>query len=186
MKGTTEIRRENLRNLSSVSRALEKRDLGSAMTGRSTAVPKEIACAWDAHRVRRVVLMQRESFLGLTQVLAIDLLIFVIMVFISARSRIRSPFGSDVLCGSGRSVHCGSLELAELLLVHGRHHGGRHRSQERNSHVDRNSILGERLELREAIYHAGRRRLLRDSMTALRLFSLLAPLASAGGSAASC
>jgi Cu/Ag efflux pump CusA len=46
---TTEIRRENLRNMSAVTVRLEKRDLGSAMQEIQRRLPKEIALPPGTH-----------------------------------------------------------------------------------------------------------------------------------------
>jgi Cu/Ag efflux pump CusA len=67
---TTEIRRENLRNMSAVTARLEKRDLGSAIREIQLRLPKEIAIPPGTHiEFGGLYEMQRESFLGLTQVL---------------------------------------------------------------------------------------------------------------------
>ena len=74
--------------------------------------------------------MQRESFLGLTQVLLGSiLLIFIILVFeFRSFSHPIAILVATILCGSGALLALLRDEHdTEYLIVHGRHHGGRHR-----------------------------------------------------------
>ncbi|MFB3779553.1 MAG: efflux RND transporter permease subunit, partial [Bryobacteraceae bacterium] len=103
-EGTTEIRRENLRNMSAVTARLEKRDLGSAIQEIRQRLPKEIALPPGTHvEYGGLYEMQRESFLGLTQVLLLSiLLIFVILVFeFRSFSHPIAILAATILCGSG-------------------------------------------------------------------------------------
>jgi Cu/Ag efflux pump CusA len=101
-EGTTEIRRENLRNMSAVTARLEKRDLGSAIKEIQQRLPKEIRLPPGTHiEYGGLYEMQRESFLGLTQVLLLSiLLIFVILIFeFRSFSHPIAIIGATILCG---------------------------------------------------------------------------------------
>jgi CzcA family heavy metal efflux pump len=188
-EGTTEIRRENLRNLSAVTARLEKRDLGSAMQEIQQRLPKEISLPPGTHiEYGGLYEMQRESFLGLTQVLLLSiLLIFVILVFeFRSFSHPIAILGATILCGSGALaalwVTGTTLNISSFMgaiMVIGI--------------VQKNGILmldseqyfsGKGYELREAIFHAGRRRLRPILMTALATIFGMAPLAVGVGSGA--
>jgi Cu/Ag efflux pump CusA len=82
-EGQTEIHRENLRNLSAVTARLERRDLGSAMAEIQQRLPKEVHLPPGVDiEYGGLYQIQRESFLGLTQVLLMSIvLIFIILVF---------------------------------------------------------------------------------------------------------
>ena len=103
-EGQTEIRRENLRNLSAVTARLENRDLGSAMDEIKQRLFKEVAIPPGTEiEFGGLYQMQRESFLGLTQVLLGSiLLIFIILVFeFRSFSHPIAILVATILCGSG-------------------------------------------------------------------------------------
>ncbi len=188
-EGTTEIRRENLRNLSSVTARLEKRDLGSAMQEIQQRLPKEIALPPGMHiEYGGLYQMQRESFLGLTQVLLLSiLLIFVILVFeFRSFSHPIAILAATILCGSGalaalwitgNTLNISSF-MGVIMVVGIVHKNG-------ILMLDSQQYFSEKgYELREAIFHAGRRRLRPITMTALATIFGLAPLAFGVGSGA--
>ena len=80
-EGQTEIRRENLRNMSAVTARLEGRDLGSAMDEIRTRLFKEVSLPPGTDvEFGGLYQIQRESFVGLFKVLLMSiLLIFIIL-----------------------------------------------------------------------------------------------------------
>ncbi len=186
---TTEIRRENLRNLSAVTARLEKRDLGSAMQGIQRRLPREIALPPGTHiEYGGLYEMQRESFLGLTQVLLLSiLLIFVILVFeFRSFSHPIAILAATILCGSGALVALWmtgttlniSSFMGAIMVIGIVHKNG-------ILMLDSEQFFSEQgYELREAIFHAGRRRLRPILMTALATIFGMAPLAVGVGSGA--
>jgi CzcA family heavy metal efflux pump len=188
-EGTTEIRRENLRNMSAVTARLEKRDLGSAIKEIQRRLPVEIALPPGTHiEYGGLYEMQRESFLGLTQVLLLSiLLIFIILVFeFRSFSHPIAILVATILCGSGAlmalwitgtTLNISSFMGAIMVI----------------GIVHKNGILMLDAEqdfskkgyaLLDAIYHAGRRRLRPILMTALATIFGMAPLALGVGSGA--
>jgi CzcA family heavy metal efflux pump len=188
-EGQTEIHRENLRNLAAVTARLEGRDLGSAIAEIRTRLFKEVVIPADAEvQFGGLYEVQRESFLGLTQVLFLSvLLIFIILVFeFRSFSHPIAILSATILCGSGA--------LLALFLTH----------QTLNISsfmgaimvvgiVHKNGILMLDAEkqfseaghpLREAVFHAGRRRLRPILMTALATVFGMLPLALGVGSGA--
>lgn len=188
-EGTTEIRRENLRNMSAVTARLEKRDLGSAIQEIQQRLPKEISLPPGTHiEYGGLYEMQRESFLGLTQVLLLSiLLIFVILVFeFRSFSHPIAILAATVLCGSGALVALWvtgtalniSSFMGAIMVVGIVHKNG-------ILMLDSEQYFSEKgYELREAIFHAGRRRLRPILMTALATVFGMAPLAAGVGSGA--
>ncbi|MBI3473155.1 MAG: efflux RND transporter permease subunit [Candidatus Solibacter usitatus] len=188
-EGATEIHRENLRNLSSVTARLEKRDLGSAMQEIQQRLPKEIPLPPGTHiEYGGLYEVQRESFLGLTQVLLLSiLLIFVILVFeFRSFSHPIAILAATILCGSGAlaalwitgtTLNISSF-MGAIMVVGIVHKNG-------ILMLDSEQYFSERgYELREAIFHAGRRRLRPILMTALATIFGMAPLAVGVGSGA--
>ena len=188
-EGQTEIHRENLRPLSNVTARLTGRDLGSAMDEIQRRLPKEIAIpAGTEIEYGGSYQIQKESFLGLTQVLLGSiLLIFIILVFeFRSFSHPTAILVATILCGSGA--------LAALWITH--------TTLNISSFmgaimvvgiVQKNGILmldAERtyseqgLGLRDAIFQAGRRRLRPILMTALATIFGMLPLAFGAGSGA--
>mgnify|MGYP000035341017 CR=1 FL=1 len=188
-EGTTEIRRENLRNMSAVTARLEKRDLGSAIREIQDRLPREITLPPGTHiEYGGLYEMQRESFLGLTQVLLLSiLLIFVILVFeFRSFSHPIAILAATILCGSGAllalwitgvTLNISSF-MGAIMVVGIVHKNG-------ILMLDSEQYFSERgYELREAIFHAGRRRLRPILMTALATIFGMAPLAIRVGSGA--
>lgn len=188
-EGTTEIRRENLRNMSAVTARLEKRDLGSAIREIQQRLPAEIALPPGTHiEYGGLYEMQRESFLGLTQVLLLSiLLIFIILVFeFRSFSHPLAILVATILCGSGAlmalwitgtTLNISSF-MGAIMVVGIVHKNG-------ILMLDAEQYFSEKgYELRDAIYHAGRRRLRPIVMTALATIFGMAPLALGVGSGA--
>jgi multidrug efflux pump subunit AcrB len=188
-QGITEIRRENLRNLSSVTAHLENRDLGSAMDEIQRRLPGEVPLPAGTHiEYGGLYQMQRESFLGLTQVLLLSiLLIFVILVFeFRSFSHPIAILVATILCGSGAlaalwitgsTLNISSF-MGAIMVVGIVHKNG-------ILMLDAEQSFSEKgYELREAIFHAGRRRLRPILMTALATIFGMAPLAVGVGSGA--
>ncbi len=188
-EGTTEIRRENLRNMSAVTARLEKRDLGSAMQEIQQRLSKEITLPPGTQiEYGGLYEMQRESFLGLTQVLLLSiLLIFVILVFeFRSFSHPLAILAATILCGSGAlmalwitgtTLNISSF-MGAIMVIGIVHKNG-------ILMLDSEQYFTEKgFELREAIFHAGRRRLRPILMTALATIFGMAPLAIGVGSGA--
>ena len=188
-EGTTEIRRENLRNMSAVTARLEKRDLGSAMQEIQQRLPKELALPPGVHiEYGGLYEMQKESFLGLTQVLLLSiLLIFVILVFeFRSFSHPIAILAATILCGSGAllalwitgtTLNISSF-MGAIMVIGIVHKNG-------ILMLDSEQYFSEQgYELRDAIFHAGRRRLRPILMTALATIFGMAPLAVGVGSGA--
>ena len=188
-EGTTEIHRENLRNLSSVTGQLEGRDLGSAIQEIRDRLYKEVPMPPGTEiEFGGLYQIQRESFLGLTQVLLMSmLLIFIILVFeFRSFSHPIAILVATVLCTFGallalfvtRTTLNISSFMGAIMVV---------------GIVHKNGILmldSERhftsigFALRDAIFQAGRRRLRPILMTALATIFGMLPLAIGIGSGA--
>lgn len=188
-QGQTEIRRENLRNMSAVTARLEGRDLGSAMSEIRERLFKEVRIPPGTDiEFGGLYQIQRESFLGLTQVLLGSiLLIFIILVF-EFRSfshpiailvaTILCTFGSMLaLWITGTTLNISSF-MGAIMVV---------------GIVHKNGILmldseqhfsGQGFNLRDAIFQAGRRRLRPILMTAMATVFGMLPLAIGVGSGA--
>ncbi|HEY7307324.1 MAG TPA: efflux RND transporter permease subunit [Bryobacteraceae bacterium] len=188
-QGETEIHRENLRDLSSVTARLEGRDLGSAMQEIQTRLYKEVSVPRGTDiEFGGLFQVQRESFAGLTRVmLGAILLIFIVLVFeFRSFSHPIAILGATILCtfGSllalwvtGTTLNISSF-MGAIMVV---------------GIVQKNGILmldseqhftAQGLSLRDAIFHAGRRRLRPILMTALATMFGMLPLAVAVGSGA--
>ena len=188
-EGQTEIRRENLRNLAIVTARLERRDLGSAMDEIKARLFKEVSIPPGTDiEFGGLYQIQQESFSGLTKVLLMSMvLIFIVLVFeFRSFSHPIAILGATLLCGSGSllalyATHT-TLNISSfmgLIMVVGI--------------VQKNGILmldseqrytGQGYALREAIFHAGRRRLRPILMTALATIFGMLPLAIGVGSGA--
>ncbi len=188
-EGQTEIRRENLRNLAAVTARLERRDLGSAMDEIKARLFKEVSIPPGTDvEFGGLYQIQQESFSGLTKVLLMSMvLIFIILVFeFRSFSHPIAILAATLLCGSGSLLALyatqTTLNIASfmgLIMVVGI--------------VQKNGILmldseqhftEQGYELREAIFHAGRRRLRPILMTALATIFGMLPLAIGVGSGA--
>lgn len=188
-QGQTEIRRDNLRNLSAVTARLAGRDLGSAMTEIRGRLFKEVSIPPGTDiEFGGIYQIQRESFLGLTQVLLGSiLLIFIILVFeFRSFSHPIAILVATILCGSGallalwitHSTLNVSSFMGAIMVV---------------GIVHKNGILmldaekyftAQGYPLRDAIFQAGRRRLRPILMTALATIFGMLPLAVGVGSGA--
>jgi CzcA family heavy metal efflux pump len=188
-EGTTEIRRENLRNMSAVTARLERRDLGSAIQEIQQRLPREVSLPPGTHiEYGGLYEMQRESFLGLTQVLLLSILLIFVILVIEFRSFSHpiAILAVTILCGSGAlaalwvtgttlniSSFMGAIMVIGIVQKNG------------ILMLDSEQFFSERgYELREAIFHAGRRRLRPILMTALATMFGMAPLAFGVGSGA--
>jgi CzcA family heavy metal efflux pump len=188
-KGQTEIRRENLRNLSAVTARLERRDLGSAMKEIRERLPKEIKLPPGTDiEYGGLYQIQQESFVALTQVLLMSIvLIFIILVF-EFRS-FAHPFAiliATVLCTFGSLlallVTGQTLNIASfmgLIMVIGIVHKNGILMLDSEQHFS-----SQGMALEEAIFQAGRRRLRPILMTAMATMFGMLPLALGLGSGA--
>lgn len=186
-EGQTEIRRENLRNLAMVTSRLAGRDLGSTVDEIRTRLPKEVAIpAGTEIEFGGLYQIQKESFLGLTQVLLVSiLLIFIILVFeFRSFSHPIAILIATILCGSGSfaallltktTLNISSF-MGAIMVIGIVHKNG-------ILMLDSERYFSEKgYELRDAIFHAGRRRLRPILMTALATISGMLPLAFGIGS----
>ncbi len=188
-EGQTEIHRDNLRNLSSVTAHLAGRDLGSAMREIQERLFKEIKIpAGTDIEFGGIYQIQRESFLGLTQVLLGSiLLIFIILVFeFRSFSHPIAILVATILCGFGALLALwithSTLNISSFMgaiMVVGIVHKNGILMLDAEKH-----FTGRGLELREAIFQAGRRRLRPILMTALATIFGMVPLAIGVGSGA--
>ena len=188
-EGQSEIRRENLRNMSAVTARLEGRDLGSAMNEIQARLFKEVRIPPGTDiEFGGLYQIQRESFLGLTQVLLGSiLLIFIILVFeFRSFSHPIAILVATVLCTSGSLlalwVTGTTLNISSFMgaiMVVGIVHKNGILMLDSEQHFS-----GEGLPLRDAIFHAGRRRLRPILMTALATVFGMLPLAIGVGSGA--
>lgn len=185
----TEIHRENLRNMSSVTARLEDRDLGSAMNEIKARLFKEVPLPPGTDvEFGGLYQVQQESFAGLTRVLlASILLIFIVLAFeFRSFSHPTAIIAATILCTSGAlsALLCTGMTLnissfMGIIMVIGI--------------VQKNGILlldsekhfsEQGLALKDAIFHAGRRRLRPILMTALGTIFGMLPLALGVGSGA--
>ena len=185
----TEIRRDNLRNMTAVTARLSGRDLGSAIQEIQRRLPKRgFSACRDGNSIRGVYQIQRESFLGLAQVLAASvLLIFIILVF-EFRS-LAHPIAilvATILCAFGSFlallVTKQTLNVASFMgaiMVVGIVHKNGILMLDSEQHFTRAG-----LPLRDAVFQAGRRRLRPIFMTALATIFGMLPLAVGIGSGA--
>ncbi len=189
LEGQTEIRRENLRNMSAVTARLEGRDLGSTMDEIRNRIFKEVKIPQGTDiEFGGLYQIQRESFLGLTQVLLMSiLLIFIILVFeFRSFSHPIAILVATILCGSGALLALWitktTLNISSFMgaiMVVGIVHKNGILMLDSEKH-----FTGLGLPLRDAIFHAGRRRLRPILMTALATIFGMLPLAIGVGSGA--
>jgi CzcA family heavy metal efflux pump len=188
-EGQTEIHRDNLRPLAAVTAQLSGRDLGSAMDEIRSRLFKEVAIPPGTDlEFGGLYQIQRESFLGLTQVLlASILLIFIILVFeFQSFSHPVAILVATILCGFGSLLALwlthSTLNISSfmgMIMVVGIVHKNGILMLDSESHF---SAMG--FPLREAIFRAGRRRLRPILMTALATIFGMLPLALGLGSGA--
>ncbi len=185
----TEIHRENLRNLDAVTAHLEGRDLGSAMKEIQRRLNKEVQLPPGTEiEFGGLYQIQQESFSGLTRVLlASMLLIFIILVFeFRSFSHPIAILIATVLCTSGSLLALfitkTTLNISSfmgIIMVIGIVHKNGILMLDSESH-----FTGKGYALRDAIFHAGRRRLRPILMTALATVCGMLPLAIGVGSGA--
>jgi len=188
-QGQTEIHRDNLRNVTSVTARLQGRDLGSAMKEIQDRLPHEIHLPPGTDiEYGGTYRVQRESFMALTQVLLMSiLLIFIILVFeFRSFSHPVAILAATLLCGSGALaalwVTGQTLNISSFMgaiMVVGIVHKNGILMLDSEQHFS-----AEGHPLREAIYLAGRRRLRPILMTALATIFGMLPLALGLGSGA--
>jgi len=186
-EGQTEIHRDNLRDMTSVSGRLSNRDLGSAMSEIQERLFKEVNIPPGTEiEFGGLYQLQRESFLALTQVLLGSiLLIFIILVFeFQSFSHPIAILVATILCGFGallalwitRSTLNVASFMGAIMVVGIVHKNG-------ILMLDAEKYFTARgYPLREAIFHAGRRRLRPIVMTALATICGMLPLALGIGS----
>ncbi len=187
--GQREIRRYNLKEAIVVTARLSGRDLGSAMREIQQRMPQELEIpAGTDIEFGGLYKIQQESFRGLTQVLVASvLLIFIILVFeFRSFAQPLAILAATLLCTSGSLLAVWltgeTLNISSfmgMIMVIGI--------------VHKNGILmldaeqyfsSQGLGLRDAIYHAGRRRLRPILMTALATILGMLPLALGIGAGA--
>lgn len=185
----TEIRRENLRNLDAVTAQLDGRDLGSAMSEIQRRLFKEVILPPGTEvEFGGLYQIQREAFAGLLRVLLASMaLIFIILVFeFRSFSHPIAILIATVLCTSGSLlalfVTRTTLNISSfmgIIMVIGIVHKNGILMLDSESH-----FTAKGYELREAVFHAGRRRLRPILMTALATICGMLPLAIGVGSGA--
>ncbi len=188
-EGTAEIHRDNLRPLAAVTAQLAGRDLGSTITEIRARLFKEVAIPPGTDiEFGGLYQIQRESFLGLTQVLLTSiLLIFIILVFeFRSFSHPVAILVATILCGFGSLlalwITSSTLNISSfmgMIMVVGIVHKNGILMLDSESHF---SAQGFPLE--ESIFRAGRRRLRPILMTALATIFGMLPLALGVGSGA--
>lgn len=188
-QGQTEIQRDNLRPLAAVTAQLSGRDLGSAMQEIRARLFKEVAIPQGTDvEFGGLYQIQRESFLGLTQVLlASILLIFIILVFeFRSFSHPIAILVATILCGFGSLLALwltsSTLNISSfmgMIMVVGIVHKNGILMLDSESHFSAQGFA-----LKEAIFKAGRRRLRPILMTALATIFGMLPLALGIGSGA--
>jgi CzcA family heavy metal efflux pump len=188
-QGQTEIRRENLRNMSAVTARLEGRDLGSVMSEIQRRLFQEVPIPPGTDiEFGGLYQIQRESFLGLTQVLAGSiLLIFIILVFeFRSFSHPIAILAATILCTSGSllalwitGVTLNISSFMGAIMVVGIVHKNGILMLDSEQHFS-----GQGFSLRDAVFQAGRRRLRPILMTALATIFGMLPLAAGVGSGA--
>ena len=186
---TYEITRENLRNIAAVTAQLERRDLGSAMDEIRRRLAQEVKLPPGTDiEYGGLYQVQQESFRGLTQVLLTSiLLIFIILVFeFQSFSHPIAILAATILCGfgamlalflTGTSLNISSF-MGAIMVIGIVHKNGILMLDSEKDFTARG------LPLREAIFHAGRRRLRPILMTALATIFGMLPLAIGVGSGA--
>lgn len=188
-QGQTEVRRDNLRNLSTVTARLSGRDLGSTMREIRQRLFREVEMPPGTEvEFGGIYRIQQESFAGLTQVLLLSiLLIFIILVFeFRSFSHPIAILAATILCGSGALAALyltgTALNISSFMgaiMVVGIVHKNGILMLDSEKHF---TSCG--FQLRDAIFHAGRRRLRPILMTALATVSGMLPLALGIGSGA--
>ncbi len=187
--GVTEIQRENLQNLSTVTAYVAGRDLGSTMQEIQDRLPKEINLPPGTEiQYGGLYQVQQESFRGLVQVLLASVfLIFIILVFeFRSFSHPIAILAATILCGSGSLLALmwtgSTLNISSFMgaiMVVGIVHKNGILMLDSEQH-----FTNQGHSLREAMLRAGRRRLRPILMTALATMCGMLPLALGVGSGA--
>ncbi len=188
-EGQTEIHRDNLRNLASVTGRLAGRDLGSAIREVQGRLPQELHLPPGTEiQYGGLYQIQRDSFLGLVQVLLMSiLLIFIILIFeFRSFSHPIAILLATLLCGfgallalliTGSTLNICSF-MGGIMVVGIVHKNG-------ILMLDSEQYFSQQgLTLRDAVLQAGKRRLRPILMTALATISGMLPLALGIGSGA--
>jgi CzcA family heavy metal efflux pump len=185
---TYEIRRDNLRNFSSVTARLEGRDLGSAIDEIKRRLYEVNIPPGAEIEFGGKYLIQQESFRGLTMVLLGSiLLIFIILVFeFRSFSHPIAILAATILCGFGAllalwltNTPLNISSYMGAIMVIGIVHKNGILMLDSERHY---SSLG--MPLQKAIFQAGRRRLRPILMTALATIFGMLPLALGVGTGA--
>jgi multidrug efflux pump subunit AcrB len=187
--GVTEIQRENLQNLSTVTAYVAGRDLGSTMQEIRERLPREITLPPGTDiQYGGLYQVQQESFRGLLQVLLASVfLIFIILVFeFRSFSHPIAILVATILCGSGSLLALlltnSTLNISSFMgaiMVVGIVHKNGILMLDSEQH-----FTAQGYSLRDAMLHAGRRRLRPILMTALATICGMLPLALGVGSGA--
>jgi len=187
--GQREIRRYNLKEAIVVTAQLSGRDLGSAMEEIQRRMPGEIEIpAGTDIEYGGLYRIQRESFRGLTQVfVASVLLIFIILVFeFRSFAQPLAILAATLLCTSGSLLAVWltgeTLNISSfmgMIMVVGIVHKNGILMLDSEQH-----FRAQGLALRDAVFHAGRRRLRPILMTALATMLGMLPLALGIGAGA--
>jgi len=182
-EGVTEIHRDNLRDMSSVTARFENRDLGSGIAEIQDRLYKEVKIPPGTDIVfGGLYQIQKESFVSLGQVLFTSiLLIFIILVFeFRSYSHPIAILVATLLCTfgallalliTGQTLNICSMMGAIMVIGIVQKNGILMLDSERHFSEERG------LPLREAVFEAGRRRLRPILMTALATISGMLPLA---------
>lgn len=185
----TEIQRDNLRNMTTVTARLAGRDLGSAVAEIRSRLPREVTLPANTEiQFGGLSEIQRESFVSLAEVLAASiLLIFIILVFeFRSLAHPAAILVATILCASGSFaalyITGQTLNVASFMgaiMVVGIVHKNGILMLDSEQHYTRAG-----LPLEEAVFQAGRRRLRPIVMTALATVCGMLPLAIGAGSGA--
>lgn len=188
-EGGTEIRRHNLRNISAVTAHVSGRDLGSSIAEIQKRLFSEVKIPPGTEiYFGGIYKIQKESFEGLLQVLVGSIfLIFVILVFeFRSFSHPIAILVATILCGSGavlalfltgNTLNISSF-MGAIMVVGIVHKNGILMLDAERAYTEKG------FPLKEAIFHAGRRRLRPILMTALATIFGMLPLALGVGSGA--
>lgn len=182
-EGVTEVHRDNLRDMSSVTARFEGRDLGSGMAEIRDRLYKEVNIPPGTDiEFGGLYQIQRESFISLGQVLVTSiLLIFIILIFeFRSFSHPIAILVATILCTFGallalfltkQTLNICSLMGAIMVVGIVQKNGILMLDSERFFSEERG------LALKDAVFQAGRRRLRPIVMTALATISGMLPLA---------
>ena len=182
-EGVTEVHRDNLRDMSSVTARFEGRDLGSGMAEIRDRLYKEVNIPPGTDiEFGGLYQIQKESFYSLGQVMVTSiLLIFIILIFeFRSFSHPIAILVATILCTFGallalflthQTLNICSLMGAIMVVGIVQKNGILMLDSERFFSEERG------LQLKDAVFHAGRRRLRPIVMTALATISGMLPLA---------